>query len=298
MLMPRHTKLLFLLGIAILLFACNGGKMPQQTVIFPSIKDVPDSAWEQLSNKTIYFGHHSVGANIIDGIKDLMAEHPKMKLNIVETDNSSEFERPLFAHSRVGKNRDTKSKIDGFVSVMDKGLGTKADIAFFKFCYVDFTTQTNVNKVFAEYKTSMSILNNKYPDVQFVHFTAPLESTSISHNLKIWLKNFLGASWKWKKWWLKKFWGFILNQKDNITRNDFNELIREEYEGKELIFDLAKIESTYPDGRVEVFTENKKTYFSLLPLYTDDGGHLNERGRKKVAEQLLILLANIANNQL
>ena len=29
----------------------------------------------------------------------------------------------------------------------------------------------------------------------------------------------------------------------------------------------------------------------MVPEYTDDSGHLNDKGRKKVAEQLLIILA-------
>jgi len=35
--------------------------------------------------------------------------------------------------------------------------------------------------------------------------------------------------------------------------------------------------------------------FIMLPQYTTDGGHLNEEGRKIVAEQLLIVLAELAN---
>jgi lysophospholipase L1-like esterase len=33
----------------------------------------------------------------------------------------------------------------------------------------------------------------------------------------------------------------------------------------------------------------------MVPEYTDDGGHLNEKGRKRVAEQMLIILAEVAN---
>ena len=36
-----------------------------------------------------------------------------------------------------------------------------------------------------------------------------------------------------------------------------------------------------------------KIYYSMAPEYTTDGGHLNETGRKRVAEQLLIFLANL-----
>jgi hypothetical protein len=59
------------------------------------------------------------------------------------------------------------------------------------------------------------------------------------------------------------------------------------------IIDIAKIESTYPDGTRCSFSIDGKTYYSMAPEYTSDGGHLYEIGRKKVAEQLLIFLANL-----
>lgn len=104
--------------------------MPEKTTHSPSIKDITDSAWKKLSEKRIYFGHQSVGFNIIDGIKDVMKKNPQIKLNIVETSDPSEFNTPLFAHSRVGKNTDPKSKIDAFASFVEKGIGDNANIAF------------------------------------------------------------------------------------------------------------------------------------------------------------------------
>jgi len=80
---------------------------------------------------------------------------------------------------------------------------------------------------------------------------------------------------------------------NNIKRNMFNKMIRKEYSEKSPIFDLAEIESTYKDGTREVFYKEKRKYFSLVPAYTDDGDHLNEFGRRIVAEQLLIFLANL-----
>jgi len=92
------------------LISCNGGKMSEEAIKFPSIKDVPASAWEKLSQKKIYFGHQSVGFNILDGVKDLMKEYPKIKLNIVETTDTKDFPNGVFAHSRVGQNTDPKSR--------------------------------------------------------------------------------------------------------------------------------------------------------------------------------------------
>jgi len=69
-------------------------------------------------------------------------------------------------------------------------------------------------------------------------------------------------------------------------------MLLNKYKGKESIFDIAKIQSTFPDGTRSIFTKDGKTYYSMVPEYSYDGGHLNELGRKKVAEQLLVLFAN------
>ena len=70
-------------------------------------------------------------------------------------------------------------------------------------------------------------------------------------------------------------------------------MLKKEYEDKEPILDIAKIESTFPNGTRSLFTKDGKTYYSMAPEYTYDGSHLNETGRKKVAEQLLIFMANL-----
>ena len=251
--------------------------MAEEKVHFTSIKDIPESTWSKLSRKKIFFGHQSVGFNIIDGLKDLMKENPQIKLNIVETSNPSDFNHPLFAHVRVGKNMNPKSKIDAFADFMQKGIGNKADIAFFKFCYVDVMAGTDSQKVFDDYKKSMSNLTKKYPKTIFVHVTVPLKQKQTGP--KAWIKKIIGRP--------------LSGVDDNIKRKQFNELLKKEYNGKEPVFDLAKVESTHPDGRTETFTKDGDIFYSLVPDYTYDGGHLNETGRKLAAEQLLVLLANL-----
>ncbi len=255
-----------------------GGKMDEKKKVFPSIKDVPEASWKKLAEKRIYFGHQSVGYNILDGMRDIMKENQQIILNIVETSNPEDFKAPIFAHSRVGKNEDPKSKCDSFADIIEKGLGNKTDFAFFKFCFVDITVGTNVEKVFNDYKSTMSALKRKYPQVVFIHFTSPL--MTVQTGIKALIKKIIGRS--------------IDGYDENIKRNQFNEMLRKEYEGKELVFDLAQIESTFPDGTRATFNRNGKTYLRLVSDYTNDGGHLNAKARKKVAELLLILLANIS----
>jgi len=266
--------------ILLLFFSCSGGNMPEQKITLPSIKDVPASSWEKLAHKKIYFGHQSVGNNIMNGIKDLMTEYPQISLNIVETSNQAEFKLGIFAHSKVGKNMDPISKINGFESYMKNGLGGRADKAFFKFCYIDINPKTHVEQLFSEYKSTMSQLKLNYPKTEFIHVTIPLKV--VQAGPRAWIKKLMGRP--------------IGGYEDNIKRNQFNNLLRTAYREKEPVFDLALVESTYSNGSRQKFQLSGSTYYALIPEYSHDGRHLNEVGRKKVAEQLLISLANLSSS--
>lgn len=261
------------------IISCSGGKMEPSKTTFPLIKDVPAEAWQKLAQKKIYFGHQSVGNNILDGFRDVMKENPQVKLNIVELSKLNDSEKPFFAHFGVGKNEDPRSKCGDFADIMDKRIGGKADVAFFKFCFVDVVANTDVNKLFSAYRETLVSLKEKYPKVTFVHLTIPLMAAQTGP--KVWIKKIIGRS--------------IDGYEDNIKREQFNAMLLKEYEGKGPIFDLAKIESTSPEGSRAVFEKNGKAYPRMVPVYTDDGGHLNELGRKVVAEQFLIFLAKLAN---
>jgi hypothetical protein len=251
--------------------------MPEDKIAFRNITDIPDTTWQILSQKKIYFGHQSVGNNILAGVRDLMEVYPQIKLEIVETSDPSDLSSGSFAHSKVGENQDPQSKIDAFAGFMKNGLGNKADVAFFKFCYIDITPQTDVDQLFAGYKNTLAKLKEQYPQTQFLHLTVPLKV--VQTGPRAWVKKVIGRP--------------IGGYADNIKRNEFNDLLRKEYTGQEPVFDLAMIESVYPDGSRNVFKMDGNTYNTLVPDYSHDGRHLNETGRKKVAEQLLILLANL-----
>ena len=92
-----------------------------------------------------------------------MKENPQIKLNIVETSDPADFKAGIFAHFRVGKNTDPKSKVNDFVRIVENGIGGKADFAFFKFCYVDINKNTEVQKVFKNNKNSSERIKKKIP---------------------------------------------------------------------------------------------------------------------------------------
>lgn len=236
---------------------------------------IADQLIDKLSDKKIYFGHHSVGSNIMLGIKEILTDNQKKKLRVQESLDASHYKGPMFAHSRIGYNTDPMSKIIGFSNYMENLEQWNPNIAMFKFCFVDVRSDADVNKLFQQYQERMHILKEKYPDVQFVHFTVPL--TVVQSGIRANIKKIIG----------KPLGGVAAN----IKRNQYNNLLRKTYSGKEAIFDLANIESTREDGSRVTFGDNNKQYYALAPEYGSDGAHLNELGRQMVAKKLLEFLA-------
>ena len=252
----------------------EGGAMSQETVSLESVKSIPESQWQKLAGEMIFFGHQSVGYNIVDGMKKIEEQVPGIKLNIVEIKHASDMKGAEFAHSSIGENEDPDSKMQAFTDYMENGIGAKANIAFFKFCYVDINASSDIDKIFIEYKKTMEQLKKKYPRTTFIYATVPLTESKTT------VRSIIKA---------------VLGKEDrNIKRNRFNDMLRKEYKGKEPLFDIAQAESTHPDGTRSTFTKNGTTYYSLASEYTDDGGHLNDLGQLAVAQDLLILLAKLA----
>jgi hypothetical protein len=274
----RRRAVSLLLFCSTILLLCGGCGSGGQGDAMQPIDGVQEQTWEELGMRKIYFGHQSVGQNILDGVAEILTAHPEIDLEIVETDDPGRFGKPLLAHGRVGENRNPSSKIEAFKERMDRGLGDLADIAFFKFCYVDFSANTDPEKVFLEYNSVMDDLARRYPDTKFLHVTAPLVSKE--SKLRTIAKKILGKQ--------------LRPYRENAVRTRFNEMMRAEYGESGLLFDLAMIESTREDGTRLTYGSGSDFMYALVPRYTDDGGHLNEVGRRLVAEQFLLFLAKAA----
>jgi lysophospholipase L1-like esterase len=87
---------------------------------------------------------------------------------------------------------------------------------------------------------------------------------------------------------VKRFLGRpVQGYADNVTRERLNDLLRAEYEGSGRLFDIARLESAGSEV-------NRR----LRDDFTDDGGHLNEKGRTMIGAQLMGFLAkNLPGDQ-
>lgn len=227
-------------------------------------------AWDQLAQKRVCFGHQSVGADVMNALSKLSGR----RFTLVESSDPEIFRRPVFAHFRVGMNRDAHSKCRAFAQVLNSGVGERVDVAFFKFCYVDITAQTDINELFKAYQGVMASLSEKYPKVIFLHVTVPL--TRVGSGVLGWLREKVGCVDR--------------EREAQARRHMFNQILRGAYRSSGRLFDLAEVEATFPDGRLSYFQYRGERVPTLVPEYTDDGGHLNQQAAEFAARRLLSCL--------
>lgn len=272
----KLTGWLGLLALGLATACGNGGTVGDRQAL-EILQGIPDATWRRLAAERFYFGHQSVGYDIVNGVDDLVKLDPKIGLRVVETSDAAAFDKPIFAHAKNGVNKQPDVKIEAFERTLDDALGGRVDVAFYKFCYVDITPETDIQKLFGTYRASMGRLRDRFPATTFVHITSPV--TVVEAGPKAWAKRVLGRP--------------LAGEEANAVRTRFNHLMKAEYQGKEPVFDLAGVESTYPDGRASSFEWKGTTYPKLIPGYSYDGRHLNASGRRWVAAHLLRFLTEL-----
>lgn len=246
-----------------------------------SLDRIPERSWAALADTRIYFGHQSVGDNILAGMTQIMRSRPVIRLRIMESADPRSLAEPVLAHSHLGSNGSPESKIRAFADVMRAGAGARAQVAMFKLCYADIESHTDPAAVFETYKQTLDELERDFPRVQFAHFTVPL--TMIPRGPKSVVKRLFG----------KPLWGY----EQNLRRESYNERIRTTYGPRKRLIDVAEFEANFPDGTTEFFTWQGRKCRALAPTFTEDGGHLGTVGRVAVARGMLSWLATNAAEQ-
>jgi len=219
---------------------------------------------EVLRGGRVLFLHHSVGRNILDGVARLDAEAGGGKLRFATVDEAVGMDGPVVVEAGGGRNTDPKSKIDAFAALArEAGARLRPDVAFMKLCYVDFNPRTDVDDLFAHYQRTLEALKRELPAIRFAHVTVPLTRRPTE-----------------LKWRLRRLAGLEVWEDDaNVKRAQFNARLFAAF-GADPIYDLARAESTGPDGKPSVFEQGGVQYPALDARYTEDGGHLNVLGQQ------------------
>lgn len=210
----------------------------------------------RLDERRIFFGHQSVGENILEGVTAL-DEAEGAGLPVVPVDSAEQLRTlsgGFIADYRIGKNGDPQSKFNSFNDMMRSGAGERVDIAMMKLCYSDFSATVTPRFIFEDYRDMMAALESDYPNVAFVYATVPLTESG----------------------------GY-----KNMLRTQFNSLVRSELADKN-IFDIADVEAASPQAVDMQQSFYGFSYESLRPEYSSDGVHLNAVGSERAARVFLV----------
>ena len=233
----------------------------------------PDTAAESVSpseltsaaSERVFLGHMSVGWNMLGGLESLYDEEGVPAPEIVQVavgDPPPQLPagQGAIVHAEIGVNGDPLGKIANFDATMRDGMADAVDVALVKLCFTDVTATTDVDAVFAAYRTTMDALERDFPDVRLIHTTVPLTAapSGIKQHLKV-----------------------VVRGDDNAARERYNALVRVTY-GDDDLFDIAAAEGTAADG---VRTA------SLATGWADgDREHLNQAGSAMLAARFLDVL--------
>jgi hypothetical protein len=202
----------------------------------------------RLHRARVFFGHQSVGANLIGGARSL-------GFSFTPVSGVGQYASPVLGEAYVGENGAPLRKVSAFVDLVGgKKIGSKLDAAGFKFCYVDMRAAADLEPIESAYAAAIDDVRRQFPELRVFHVTTPLTTNEVA---------------------------------ENRARLAFGEWLKRRYASSAVVFDLAAVESTRPDGlRCEV------TGIPVLcDEYKEDSGHLGAKGSARAAGAFLYAIA-------
>lgn len=235
-----------------------------------------------LSGMRVFFGHQSVGRNILDGVRALASE-AGVQLRIEELAGASPAAGPGLFHANIGENGAPARKLEEFVAAVGTPDSVTYDLALLKFCYVDLdddSLERSPKALFDRYSAAVTRLVSRPGAPVLIHSTMPLTADP--------------PGWKTtvKRWLGRETW----TDAANIRRNEYNRLLRANFGATET-FDIARIEATHADGSVSAFESGGRKIETMAAEHTYDGGHLTDASARHVAAAFLHTLAEAARKR-
>ena len=227
---------------------------------------IPQSYLDQARQLKVLFCHASVGGTVMNGMvgrRGLADQNPvRYAIGRQENGEAAWFDE----HSGIIDISHTQwplkgSKVLGFdhhIRNLGYGQAGRANVAFMKYCYIDWQPSTNVQKAWDEYKTTLEALEADYPQITFVWWTTAINTAGEAGDV----------------------------------RERFNQLMRDYcLSHDKVLFDLADIESHDLQDRP---CQDDVGAEGLYAGYAVDGAHPTGIGQTRLASALWWLLARIA----
>lgn len=240
---------------------------------------IPDTYIRAAADLMMLFRHASVGGNINDGLDCLMnnfdvrPSHCDRGLSPDEIFYDPKYDRSNWRfeyHSENNPNPGWWNKENFFIERVDNlGPNEPYEVVGFKFGYVDATTGSNIADKFFNNDPGDNL-----PSIE------DLEQMEVNHPDKIHM------------WWTMGLARAI----GTVESESFNQQMRAyaAANGK-ILMDIADIESHRPDGS-PCYDNGGRGIEALCDEYTEEvnGGHLNARGKQRMAKAVWVMMARIA----
>ena len=180
------------------------------------------------------------------------------------------FAEPGFIHADAGHHH-AETKIDDFEELLLSEEGARIDVAILKLCYKDFGRSTDTATLLQHYAQAVEAIRRARPNLLVVHCTVPLREAERGFRRAV--KDAVGVG----------------GDGANAARGRFNEALRKRFHGEPML-DLARLESVRPDGSEATVVVQGATWPALAKEYSEDGAHLNARGRLRLGVGMLATL--------
>ena len=164
---------------------------------------------DALRAKKVFFGHQSVGQNLVDGARAI-------GFPFTRVEDGAAFATVAWGDGKIDKNGDPVRKFASWKALVgDKGIGARVDVAAMKLCWIDFDSGSDVPGLLAKYDAVVVALRAQTPKLQILHITPPLTTSDPAQN-----------AIRWK----------------------FGRALIEKYRSDGLVFDLAEVIATTDEG--------------------------------------------------
>lgn len=232
---------------------------------------------KQVAEMRVFFGHQSVGRNVLDAVPRVYAAAGLDAPDIIES--TDPVGGAAIQHAYTGRNGDPLGKLEAFDSAIRGGLGEVIDVAVFKFCYVDLHAGDDAEALFLAYRDTMLQLERDYPEVSFLYATIPLTTE----------RDAVGRAKDRVKRLLGRNVPYVPGH--NVAREQLNSLIRAEFGDSGRLWDIAAVQAAGADGVRERRTVDGSVFFAMDDGLASDPGHLNPAGAEIVAGTFLATIA-------
>ena len=220
-----------------------------------------------------FFGHQSVGGNLLAGLQDLAKERTVPTVQELQQPTEPAAASATLLHACLGRNHEPQTKLSELTRWLDAGLARSIDYAMLKFCYVDITSMEQARSLHAAYIDAMARIRETHPKLRLAHCSVPLRV--LPSGPYALARRLLGHR--------------LAEIERNRAREWYNDRLRQDARCAPL-FDIALIESTRPNGGRITQKDGQDRVAYLASEYTYDGGHLNNRGRRIAAAAFLDFL--------